>query len=150
MTQSVHKWLVLCLRIGFGILLIAASIDKIAKPLAFAQAVENYRVVGEALAYWTAVSIPYLELLTGMLLIFGLWIRAAAWINSLLMCLFLILVIQAHARGLDISCGCFRMEEASKIGFSKIAQNMAFALFSLLLLILLRRSDSTTDNPAVS
>jgi uncharacterized membrane protein YphA (DoxX/SURF4 family) len=132
-------WPALALRIGFGLLLILASLDKIAKPLLFAQAVENYRVIGESLSYWIAIWIPWLELLTGILLISGLWLESAVWINGLLMGLFLILVGQAYARGLDIDCGCFRMEEASKIGLIKLLQNIAFALFGILLIFLQSR-----------
>jgi uncharacterized membrane protein YphA (DoxX/SURF4 family) len=136
MTRRIKTWAVLVLRIGFGLLLTAASIDKILHPLAFAQAVENYGVIGENLSYWVAVWLPWLEALTGLLLIFGLWRNAAIWINALLMTLFLALVLQAYARGLDISCGCFRLEDASSIGPGKLIQNLLFNLLAIVLLIL--------------
>src|SRR4030042_5286889 len=85
-------WLWRLLRIGFGCLLIAASIDKIRHPLDFALAVENYRVLGEEASRWVALFIPCVEALTGIFLIAGFWPDAAAWITLLLMMIFLVLV----------------------------------------------------------
>ena len=79
MTNRWRKWVVLALRLGFGALLIAASVDKMIHPFGFAQAVENYRVIGEELSRWVAVWLPYLEFLTGLFLILGIWTDAAGY-----------------------------------------------------------------------
>jgi len=127
------KWFAFVLRLGFGILLVAASADKIIHPFGFAQAVENYRVIGEGLSRWVAVWLPYLELLVGLLLILGVWKDAAVLTNALLMLTFLFLIMQAYFRGLDIRCGCFTTGEGSSIGVSKILENLLFAGFSVFL-----------------
>jgi hypothetical protein len=124
------------LRTGFGILLVAASVDKLIHPHLFADAVANYRVTGQELALWVAVWIPCLELLTGLFLITGIWPDASISVNSILMTAFLILVIQAYARHLDIACGCFRLRSTGVIGPGKVAENVLMALFSWILLIL--------------
>ncbi|OVE79054.1 hypothetical protein BVY01_03600 [bacterium I07] len=126
-------WLLLLLRIGFGLMLIAASIDKIRHPMPFAEVVENYRVLGEGLSRWTAVIVPCMELLVGILLLIGVWSDAAITVNVLLMFTFLILVLQAYIRGLDIDCGCFFVEGESKIGILKIIENTLFLLGSIVL-----------------
>lgn len=126
-------WIWRLLRIGFGCLLILASTDKIRHPLDFALAVENYRVLGEEASRWVAIFIPCLEALTGMFLIAGFWPDASAWINALLMMVFLVLVIQAYARKLDIHCGCFFVQGESRIGPLKILENSLYAVFSALL-----------------
>lgn len=129
------KWFIIVLRIVFGIILIAASIDKLTHPIQFAQAVENYRLVGEVLSRWTAIWLPYLELATGILLIAGIWLDAAAIVNFVMMAIFLVAVIQAYARGLDINCGCFSTDGGSKIGPGKILYNFLLLGGSLILLL---------------
>lgn len=124
------------LRIGFALLLGYASIDKILHPYDFAQAVTNYRVIGESLSYVVAITLPYVELFTGLCLITGFWLEAAIWMNCLLMGMFLIMVLQAFFRGLDIHCGCFTVKGDSPIGPAKIVENIGFALLSVILLYL--------------
>ncbi len=128
------KWTYLLLRIGFGSLLIYASIYKIGSPFEFAEAVENYRIFGTDLSLWTAVFIPYLEAIIGFALLSGLWSETVVLLNAVLMFLFLILVIQAYIRGLDIRCGCFFAEGESRIGLLKIFENVLFVVLSISLI----------------
>jgi uncharacterized membrane protein YphA (DoxX/SURF4 family) len=126
MNPKLNKWIYLILRIGFGVILIWASVDKILHPVDFASSVTNYRVLGDGLSRWVAVWIPYLEALTGLLLILGIWSDATVMINGILMAVFLILVIQAYIRGLDINCGCFAVKGEAPIGLLKITENVVF------------------------
>jgi len=130
---SWRQGLILILRIGFGVLLIYASVDKIRHPFEFSEVVENYRVLGPDLSRWVAVFIPYLEALTGLLLITGIWLDAAVSINGLLMVSFLFLILQAFLRGLDINCGCFMVQDEAPIGWIKIVENTIFAGFGVFL-----------------
>jgi uncharacterized membrane protein YphA (DoxX/SURF4 family) len=122
-----RQGLILILRLGFGFLLIYASVDKIRHPFEFAEVVENYRVFGPDLSRLVAVFVHYLEALTGLLLITGIWLDAAVSINGLLMAGFLFLVLQAFIRGLDINCGCFMVAGEAPIGLIKILENIIFA-----------------------
>jgi uncharacterized membrane protein YphA (DoxX/SURF4 family) len=132
---------VIFLRIGFGLLLCYAAIDKIRHPLQFAGIVENYRVFNTELSLWAAAIVPYLEMITGLLLITGIWIDAASMINTLFMSLFFIMVTQAYLRGLDIHCGCFSTgEEGASIGLIKVSTNLLYMFMSIILLILISRS----------
>jgi uncharacterized membrane protein YphA (DoxX/SURF4 family) len=137
-TVLFSKRLIIILRIVFGVILIAASIDKLIHPLLFAQDVENYRLFGTLLSRWAAIWLPYLELTTGVLLIFGLWFDAAAIINFTLMIVFLLAIVQAYFRGLDINCGCFSVGNGTKVSLSKILYNLllsvgSFGLFMAML-----------------
>ena len=145
-----QKWLIIVLRLGFGSLLIFASIDKIQHPHAFAEIVENYRVLGEGLSRWVAVWIPYLEALTGLLLILFIWKEATAVMNCLLMVIFLILVSQATLRGLDIRCGCFFVEGESTIGLLKILENLIYAVLAFLLMKLTMRGVKANIKDGIS
>lgn len=133
-----NEIILLVLRIGFGLLLIAASVEKLLHPMDFAEAVDNYRVFGVWLSRWAAVFMPYLELFAGLCLLSGIWLDAAVSINALLMVAFLILILQAFFRNLDIHCGCFTPKGESKIDAFKIIQNILFAAGSAVLWILYR------------
>ena len=119
------------LRIGFGFLLIFSSLYKIQSPFEFAEAVQNYRIFGEGLSRWIAVWIPYLEVLTGLFLIVGIWIDAVVFINASLMLIFLIMVVQAYFRNLDIQCGCYAFDEDSRIKITKLLENLFFLCGSI-------------------
>ncbi len=127
---------VLFLRLVFAVILGWASIDKILHPWAFSQDIVNYRVLGDGLSAVAAIWLPYLELFTAVCLLAGLWLDGAVLINAGLMWLFLILVLQAFFRRLDIHCGCFTVKGESVIGPLKIAENAVFAAGSLALLLL--------------
>lgn len=145
LTAFIDLWIPRILRMGFGLLLLYAAIDKVRHPLDFAQMVENYRVVGEDLSYWIAVFIPFLEIIVGLLLISGFWKQTAAIINMVLMIVFLALVTQAYIRDLDIHCGCFSTaEEGNVIGPLKIFTNLLYGILSILLVHLLFTSSKET------
>ncbi|MCX8090477.1 MAG: DoxX family membrane protein [Verrucomicrobiae bacterium] len=94
-----------------GALLVWAALSKIANPLEFYSGVAAYQVPlpGFALRA-TAVVLPWLELICGLLLLAGLWTRAAAAWALVLFVVFTVATGQAWARGLEISCGCFNLE----------------------------------------
>ncbi len=137
MTYLKENWLKLVflgLRILFGILLIAAAVDKLIHPYDFAQMVSNYQVpvLTIGISRWVAIWLPYVEIVVGLFLIFGIWLDASVVINLILLVNFTTLVTQAYFRGLDISCGCFSVdEEASSIGIAKILENFALTALSV-------------------
>ena len=131
------KWAVLALRITFGVLVIVASMDKVLKPIDFSQMVTNYRIpffLTPEVSRWIGIWLPYVEIMVGAFLIFGIWLDAAVIINSILMAIFTTLVTQAYFRGLDISCGCFAVDEAApSIGIGKVIENLVLTGGSILL-----------------
>jgi cobalt-zinc-cadmium efflux system protein len=102
-----NRWLNLLLRILLGAVFIYASLDKLFHPLDFARQVAGYQMIPELLLAVVAAVLPFLELITGILLMAGIWtLPALAWIGILLI-LFMGGIAQAMARGLNIDCGCF-------------------------------------------
>ncbi len=104
--------LVLALRLVVGGLFVYAAIDKIAHPHKFAIAIDNYHFLPEILVNLWAIGLPWLELFIGLLLIAGVFVQASALVSALLYLSFFIALSAALARGLDISCGCFEMDDA--------------------------------------
>ncbi len=131
------------LRIVFATILIYAASSKIIDPVSFADNVSQYRVVGPELSLWTAVFIPCLELVLAICLITGIWLYPAVLTNAFLMFIFLILIFQAYARGLDIECGCFTQDGEANIDWFKISENILFFIGSLVLLWLTSHKEIT-------
>jgi len=93
-----------------GIVFIWASVDKIINPEQFAEMIYHYKILPELLIHAVAIFLSWLELITGTLLIFGLWERAGLIIFNLLIFVFMIALTSALLRGLDIHCGCFTVD----------------------------------------
>lgn len=101
------------LRLGLAFIFIYASLDKLLHPAEFALIIRDYRVLPEALVNITAIILPWLELILGILLIAGLFLDGALLlVNGLLLTFWVTLVFNAW-RGLDISCGCFSTSPSS-------------------------------------
>ena len=94
----------------------------------FAQDVANYHVPPRALSNLVAITLPWIELLAGALLVFGIWKRASAVVITAMMILFLGAIGWAVAHGYDIRCGCFGTIEARKVGVLALGQD--FLMFA--------------------
>ena len=94
-------------RLLLGVIFIAASIDKIWHPGAFAEAVHNYQVLPDAVINLVAIVLPWVELVLGALLILGSWLPGAVLLANLLLVAFFAALLFNVARGLDVHCGCF-------------------------------------------
>lgn len=105
--QLFGKEPVFLVRWVLGGIFVFASIDKILHPASFAQLIYNYQILPGALINLTALTLPWLELVLGLLLIFGRWLRPAVILTNLLLGAFFGALLFNLARGLDIHCGCF-------------------------------------------
>ncbi len=94
-------------RLFLGGVMIAASLDKILHPAAFAQIVHNYQILPDWLINVTAIVLPWLELMVGILLIAGWVLPGSVLLANLLLLTFFTILIYNAARGLDVQCGCF-------------------------------------------
>jgi uncharacterized membrane protein YphA (DoxX/SURF4 family) len=73
----------------------------------FAISIDSYRILPLRAVELVARTLPWFELLVGILLIAGLWLRSAAIATSLLLGVFFGLMVRAYATGQQINCGCF-------------------------------------------
>jgi putative oxidoreductase len=80
------------------------------KPGGFAQAIYNYRMMPHATINLMAIVMPWLELICGILIIIGLFVRGSALLIGFMLMVFVVAISFALVRGLDISCGCFKVE----------------------------------------
>jgi len=126
-------------RVGLGALFILAAYLKLQNPQDFVDSVKAFKVFDldtqSHLVVMAAFTIPWLEMLCGVLLVIGLWTRAAALALTVLLAAFTAGVISVLARGLDVSCGCFGEYEwpcAGNIGACHVVRNSVLLLLSLL------------------
>jgi len=134
-TDSLRSTAITFLRIVLGLVFVFASINKLADPGAFAEAIGSYRIIAGTAALLVATVLPWIELLTGFGLLFGLFVRGSALLAMIMLFGFTLAVLSALWRGLDISCGCFTLDPAAeRIGWWKTAENALLFITSFLIL----------------
>ena len=99
----------LIFRVILGIIFIYASYDKILDPAGFSKNIHNFHITPTAVENLAALIIPWLELIIGVFLIFGLFLEGTTSIIIALLIFFIIILSQAVYRGIDIHCGCFKI-----------------------------------------
>lgn len=109
-----HPWLTIRVQIALGAIFVVAALPKIADPPSFAHMIYNYRVLPGGLIHISALVMPWVELLAGLALILGVWVRPARWIVTLLLVTFMIAISINLARGNAIDCGCFDVAAAGR------------------------------------
>jgi len=121
---------VLC-RLAVGGVFIYASLDKLAHPSAFAQAIFNYRLLPLPLLHPAALLLPMTEIILGAALILGVARRGAALLAGSLTAVFIAAIGASLARGLDISCGCFHTDGGHAVGLSLMLRDAVLLLACL-------------------
>jgi uncharacterized membrane protein YphA (DoxX/SURF4 family) len=111
-TVIFHPAVITLLRVALGLVFIVASLDKIQHPESFATNIANYRLLPYRLINVSAIVLPWIEIVTGTLLVLGVWIRAAGIMTCGMLVMFIAAISQALLRDLDISCGCFSTDPA--------------------------------------
>lgn len=134
-----EPWLLFVCRLTLATVFVAASLEKIANPAEFAQAVSNYRILPPVAVHPFSVILPWVEFLCGLLLLAGQWTRSAAFVAALLFALFFVAVSASLVRGLDIHCGCFDTTAGRKVGMRLLLEDFFWLLLSCLLVF--RASD---------
>jgi uncharacterized membrane protein YphA (DoxX/SURF4 family) len=80
--------------------------------LVFAMSVDSYHLLPEWGALAVARTLPWMELLLGLLLLAGPWLRWTALAASLQLLFFFTVMALSYSKGMGIDCGCFGVGEA--------------------------------------
>lgn len=126
------------LRVILGGAFIMAGVLKIADPAKFALDVSHYRLAPSEMINLIAILIPWIEVTAGILVVSGIWLRAATLVILGLTVMFLFVISSALVRGLNIECGCFGTVGGKHVGWVNLAID---ATLFLLALVLVRRAD---------
>ncbi|MCU0372768.1 MAG: DoxX family membrane protein [Ignavibacteria bacterium] len=111
-----NKYLLTVIRIVIGAVFIYASFNKLFNPADFAKAILRYDMAPLFIINIMAIILPWVEFSVGVMLIFGIMKKPVSILAAFSLIFFLFALISAYARGLDISCGCFSLEETSSKG----------------------------------
>ena len=118
------------LRVTVGAAFVLAGVLKIAAPARFAGAVGNYRLVPHELINLVAIVVPWIEVVAGLCVLAGFWLRSGALIITAMTAVFFFVITSALARGLNIECGCFGTVGGKTIGLQNLAIDLAFFCLS--------------------
>jgi uncharacterized membrane protein YphA (DoxX/SURF4 family) len=146
-----HPRVELVLRLALGAFFVYASLDKIWSPAAFAKIVYQWQVVGPVPSNLVAVTLPWIELVAGLLLVAGVWKRESALVIALMLVVFIVAAGSVMARGIDVeNCGCVSVEKADApsawppawtrgVGWFLVSRNLALLGAALALVFLTPR-----------
>ncbi len=123
--------LVLLCRLVVGGVFVYASLNKLAEPAAFAEAIHHYRLVPYALLHPSAHLLPVVELVAGVSLILGWFRRGGALLCAVMLVIFIAAITSALVRGLDISCGCFNTDAGHGVGLDLLWRDALLLLLCL-------------------
>lgn len=131
-----HPWLAVRAPFALGLVFIAAALSKLADPPGFAKAIWLFQLAPAWAVHPAALVLPWLELVCGLALCLGVWVRAAAaWIAVLLLA-FLAAISINLARHHPVDCGCFGSGSAQKTEAQRLADMKLDLLRDLGLLLL--------------
>ena len=125
--------IVLIARILIGGILIYSSVNKIVDPGGFARAIDNYHLIPFGLENSMAIVLPWLELIIGICLIFGLFIDGAAFLVIVIMVIFIVAITYAILSGYNIECGC-GLKPGELVGVQKIIEDLTYLILSWMIL----------------
>jgi putative oxidoreductase len=136
-----HPYLLLAFRLFLAAVFIYAAAQKIGKPAAFAEEIHNYGVVDYgAPLYLMAVVLPWLELLCGLALVAGVFVRGAALVLLALNAMFLVVIAKRTVGFLHggtpflkvyFDCGC---GFGATYAWKKLLEDTVYFLLSMVLL----------------
>jgi len=126
--------LLLAIRIFFGFIFIFAAVTKIADPAGFSQSIYNYKLMPDFIINFLAIAFPWIELVAGILLVFGISVKENSAILSGLLVIFIFAIAISLFRGLNIDCGCFGTAGGTKVGIQKILENIGLLILGLILI----------------
>jgi len=99
----------------------------------FAQQVESYKIISSEASRLVAHTLPFVEIVLGLLLLIGWRFRMWAAAITAIMVGFLGVVTRAYLLHMDINCGCFGTPE--KLTGWTVLRDSAFASLAILMTV---------------
>jgi putative oxidoreductase len=128
-----HPVVILAARLVLGSVFVIAGVEKIANPDAFAKSINNYQLLPYGALNTMALILPWLEVLAGAFLVFGVRLRASSAVTAAMLLVFIGAIASAMARGLSIDCGCFSQGSVASepVGWKKIVEDVALLILAV-------------------
>ncbi len=131
-----RRWFIPALSILLGAVFIYAGALKLQDPLKFADAIHAFKLLPRFFITPLALTLPLVEILSGLLLITGYQRGLGAFCILCLTLVFAAVIASALARGLIINCSCFgevgvptRLKLWSALGRDVVLFGMAVGVY---------------------
>jgi len=132
-TTPAIKILSLAVRLLLGVVFIVAGASKLGALKTFGHSIALYQILPEGMSNIVALLFVWTEIVVGILLFAGAAVRGSALVSSGMLVIFLIAIIAAIARGLDIDCGCFA-GDPEPVGIRKVLEDVGLLAAGIFLL----------------
>lgn len=130
-----NKYIQIIARLVLGVLFLLVGFGKIDHAVSFANEIGNYDMLPDLYVNISAIVLPWIEVILGLMLIVGYKIKTSALLTGGLLVVFVVAVASAFARGLNIDCGCYSQYVSQKVGWSKIIENSILTILAFFIFI---------------
>jgi uncharacterized membrane protein YphA (DoxX/SURF4 family) len=131
-----NDYITMLFRLLIGGVFIYASFYKVIEPGEFARSIWFYHLAPGWSINLIALILPWLELLSGLGLILGVFYRGSVFWVNLLLIFFIIALSSTIVRGIDIECGCFKQgQEATGPAWQSLIMDIFLLIPTLQLLL---------------
>ena len=125
-------WLSFAARMFLGVLFLIYGAEKLTNVADFAHNIYNYRILPLPLVNIAALLFIWTEITVGILLIAGAAVRGSALVTGAMLVTFIIAILAAMARGLEIDCGCTAGSN-EKVGWLKVFEDLGLLAVAIFL-----------------
>lgn len=124
-----RRWLLIAGRFALAVVFLWAAIAKLRDPwMIFAMELDQMHVLPASSVTFVARTLPWFELLLGLLMVGGVWMRYTATLSTAVLVGFFTLMIVLYVRGFQGDCGCFGPGE--QLGPKTLARDFALVLLA--------------------
>lgn len=132
--ELIRPFIILLLRLILGVVFVIAAYGKLLHPDVLVSTVINYNILPLGMAKLFAYTLPWIEMIAGLMLIIGLGTRGASFALSWLLLSFIIAIWVNIKRGVSMECGCFDIFGMNeKIGSAILIRDIIFLLVTVIL-----------------
>jgi uncharacterized membrane protein YphA (DoxX/SURF4 family) len=128
----------LIVRLALALAFFYSGFAKLLDPQELLFAVKAFKILPtqpDLLITTATYTVPIAEVLCAVLLVIGLWSRAAGFLLALMIVVFTAAIVSVLLRGLSIDCGCFGQWLPSEVTWLTPLRNLAFFVPAALIAI---------------
>jgi uncharacterized membrane protein YphA (DoxX/SURF4 family) len=125
-----HPLLAFVFRVYVGGVFVYASMYKIIYAGEFADTIAGYQILPYWLVGLAAVALPWVELISGALLMLGVRSKSAAAAVGVMLVVFMVAIAVNLVRGTPIGCGCFHSAE-EEMSWVTLVRDMVWLLMTV-------------------
>lgn len=96
-------------RIIIGGIFLVSGLAKISDPVRLIFTLRDFKLFPEIIVPFTAIYLPWLEFILGLLVLSGLLYRTSSLMLACLNFTFMLAILSVIVRGIEVDCGCFGM-----------------------------------------